>query len=845
MHHTFNKDKVYKADRLTYFEKTKKNFEACKNKIDEIDSHFGYESNRWDLHYKVTQGLLSEEDYKDLDAEDFHSNTDIRLTKAPRHFNIIAKIIGDLKGEMLKRPMDMRAIDSSFHANNSIKQEKKKEYLKYIQEVIIAPIEQEVLQQVQQQLQQQMQSPEMQNNPQAQQEASQQAQAQMEEMKKARTPDDIKKYFNKDFRLPSEKMVQGLLEYLNRVIDFKGLSTELFERALITSMSVAYVDYYGDKAKVEIVHPEDFRVKMTKSNRRVEEGIFSRHEKTMSIHEIYEKYKLKPKQEKYLKTQYLDDNYTDRQDRRLLRQYTTEDLQKFNLNPKTEEGQYNLMTLRNTYGVDEIRVIHCQWRWLSKYKLVTKYDGSEQYYTEDYVFNPLNGDVREEVVWLPEIWEGTKISDDLYVNIGPVKNQHISYDNPRHVELSYKGIIHNRFFEEECGVSIVDRLLPFQFWMDITRTNLERILELDVGKVMMMQLQAKPDDWTWEKWFEVLREQKLAVLDTTSEGFTSADTQAVRGVDMSMTQDIQKLQNLLEYIEAKAASSVGINPARLGQNSPYATATSNQQDIIQSMNTTESLYYQHNKFMERLIQNLVDVVIYNLKDNTTLRYMLDNMSVADLEINAEVLKRAEIGIFLSNQGDDIRNLQVIQQNLLPLIQNGLTPKEFVRFLNAKSMSEINEVVEDIEVKQQEQQQQEQKNIESQQQQQQQMLQMELAEKEKDRQKDLQVAELAAQRFERQNDINHNQISDAFESKMLEMNQRAEEIHKQLIVKQQEIDNKKLIDLENIKLKTLELQEKFNLSDRELKQSLQLKEKELKLKEKETKARINSLNNNKK
>lgn len=793
MDHITDKHTNYKTDRFTFHEKTKNKFEACKREINKIDSYFGYNNKQWDLHYKVTQGLLTEEDYKDLKAEDFHSNKDIKLFKKPRHFNIISKIIGDLKGEMLKRPMDMRAVDSSFHANNQVKQEKKKEYLKYIQEVIIAPIEQQILQEIQGQA-----------NPQAQQEMMQQ----VEQIKQSRTPDEIKRYFNKDFRLPTEKMVQGLLKYLDRLLDFKWISTELFERALITSMSVAYIDYYRDKPDIKLIHPEDFQVCMTKSNKRIEEGTFCRYEQTMSVHEIYEKFDLKPTEEKWLKNTYLNDNYIEEKDRKLLAKYTTEDLMKYNLNPKTEEGQRNLMYFRNTHGVNEIRVIHCQWRWLSKYKLITKLDGSEHYYTEDYVFNPLLGDVREKLIWIPEIWEGTKISNDLYVNIGPVKNQHLSYDNPYHVELSYKGVIHNRFFEEPTGISMVDRLLPFQWWIDVTKTNLDRILELDVGKVMMMQIQAKPDDWPWEKWFQVLKEQKLAILDTTSEGISSMDTQAIKGVDMSMTQDIQKMQSLLEYIEQKAAASVGINPARLGQNSPYATATSNQQDIIQSMNTTESWYYTHNKFMERLIQNLVDVVIYNLKENTSLRYMLDNMSIADLQINKEVLQRAEIGVFISNQGDDVRNIQSVRQNLLPLIQNGLTPKGLIQLLLAKSMSEITEVVEDIETKQIELERQQQQMQERQQQAQEQQIELELAEREKDRQKDLQIAELGAQRFERQNDINHNQIADSFETKMMEIASKQGDLVRQLELKQQEINDNKEINLKEIELKTEELKQKI-------------------------------------
>lgn len=66
-----------------------------------------------------------------------------------------------------------------------------------------------------------------------------------------------------------------------------------------------------------------------------------------------------------------------------------------------------------------IRVVRMFWKSRKKYKLVTKFDGQTNetitnLYTDDYITNYDAGET-EDVVWINEAWEGTKIGKDIYV----------------------------------------------------------------------------------------------------------------------------------------------------------------------------------------------------------------------------------------------------------------------------------------------------------------------------------------------------------------------------------------------------------------------------------------------
>jgi hypothetical protein len=69
------------------------------------------------------------------------------------------------------------------------------------------------------------------------------------------------------------------------------------------------------------------------------------------------------------------------------------------------------------------RVLRVYWKSRRKIKKVKSYDpetGEEvfHFYPETYIINKELGE-EEEIFWINEAWEGTKIGSDIYVNIRP------------------------------------------------------------------------------------------------------------------------------------------------------------------------------------------------------------------------------------------------------------------------------------------------------------------------------------------------------------------------------------------------------------------------------------------
>src|SRR5690606_3553049 len=110
------------------------------------------------------------------------------------------------------------------------------------------------------------------------------------------------------------------------------------------------------------------------------------------------------------------------------------------------------------------------WRSFRKVKKVTYYDqdGDQQvdYFPEDYEINPDLGE-EEEIQWINEWWEGTKIGKDIYVSMRPRPIQYNSIDNPSKCHPGIVGLIYNT--NQTKSVSMMDRMKQYQYLYDATK----------------------------------------------------------------------------------------------------------------------------------------------------------------------------------------------------------------------------------------------------------------------------------------------------------------------------------------------------------------------------------------
>jgi hypothetical protein len=219
----------------------------------------------------------------------------------------------------------------------------------------------------------------------------------------------------------------------------------------------------------------------------------------------------------------------------------------------------------------------------------------------------------------------------------------------------------------------------------------------------------------------------------------------------------------------------------------------------------------HDKIVTQLLDALLHASRVAYKDSPQyFANILDDGELAELELDPELLWSSELGVFVTSSGDEIDNLQMIKQNLMHFIQNGLGLPDSLRILWSKSGSEIFNLASDIEERQMKQaQQQMQAAQEAQMQQAELQKEMETLKAElksimqdKELAAKIEMATINAQTLRNANDINNNNENDYLERQLI-----TDEINAEKFKIEQEFAKLKLETDAELRNRELDIKEK--------------------------------------
>jgi hypothetical protein len=257
---------------------------------------------------------------------------------------------------------------------------------------------------------------------------------------------------------------------------------------------------------------------------------------------------------------------------------------------------------------------------------------------------------------------------------------------------------------------------------------------------------------------------------------------------------------------------MSFNAARLGQTQQYSTATNNQQNLARSLSQTASVYQTHDEIVKNVLEAMLHAARVAYKKNPVyLANILDDGEIAELELDPELLWSSELGVFVSNSGDEIDNLNMVKQNLMHFIQNGLGLPDSIRVLWSKSGSELFGIASEIEEKQQAQQAAQQEAMQEMQMQQ---VEMEKAMEElkgnikamlqeKELAAKIEMATISAETLRNANDVNRNNENDYLERAVI-----TDQINKEKFDTEMVFEREKFKKEMEIKEKELEIKEKM-------------------------------------
>jgi hypothetical protein len=254
------------------------------------------------------------------------------------------------------------------------------------------------------------------------------------------------------------------------------------------------------------------------------------------------------------------------------------------------------------------------------------------------------------------------------------------------------------------------------------------------------------------------------------------------------------------------------------------TATGVEQATASSYAQTEVFFIQHCDYlMPRVHQMRTDLAQYyhSTKPSSRLTYITSADEKVNFQINCTDLLMRDLNIFVSTNANHRAILEQLKQMAMQNNTTGASIFDLGKIVQSDSIGQLNTVLKDSEMKQQKAKEQE---LQSQQQMQEQQLQQQqevekmkidavAAENEKNRQRDILVAEIRAAGYGSSVDINQNQQSD-FADQMGEI-RKSEEYQAQLNLQTQKDGNRMTIDRDKNNIEREKLQVQKEIADKQL------------------------------
>ena len=326
-----------------------------------------------------------------------------------------------------------------------------------------------------------------------------------------------------------------------------------------------------------------------------------------------------------------------------------------------------------------LRVLRVYWKSRRRIKKVKSYDpetGEEIYnfYPETYIINKDAGE-EEQIFYINEAWEGTKIGTDIYVNMRPRVIQYNRLSNPSRCHFGIIGSIYN--LNDSRPFSLVDMMKYHNYYYDVIHDRLNKMMAKNWGKILKLDLAKVPKGWDVEKWMYYAKANGLAVEDSFKEGNIGVSTGKLAGalnnassgvIDAEFGNSIQYLINLLEFIKMEMSEIVGITKQREGQISNRETVGGVERATLQSSHITEWLFIQHEDVKRRVLECFLENIKISLKGrNKKFQYILSDATMKIMDIDGDEFAEADYGLVVDNG----KGTQELSQKLDMLAQAAL------------------------------------------------------------------------------------------------------------------------------------------------------------------------------
>ena len=661
----------------------KKNKVWRKKHLDFADSKtfFNYSLVRKSvLHKKINYDLLNGKLHMN-DLEIIVNPENLQagfISEKLQHYPIINSKLNVLKGEESKRVFDYRVVITNPNAISEIENSKKEAIFQQLQAWV-------------------------ENTSQSEEEANKELER-------------ISDYFTYEWQDMREIRANALLNHYTKELNVPLLFNSGFMDAMTVGEEIYQCDIIGGEPVVEKLNPLKVRIFKSGYSNKIEDAEMIILEDYWSPSRVIDTYYdvLTKKDLEYLENYPSNGGHTsdsmnhidERQG--FINTNMLEDeasTETFFWSPLGEyDGISNSLLPYDLEG--NLRVLRVYWKSRRRIKKVKSYDpetGEEvfNFYPETYIIDKDAGE-EEQIFYINEAWEGTKIGDCIYVNMRPRVVQYNRLSNPSRCHFGIIGSIYN--LNDSRPFSLVDMMKPYNYLYDVIHDRLNKLIARNWGTLVRFDFSKKPKGWDVDKWLYYAKTMGLAVEDSFNEGNYGAATGKLAGamnnasngvIAASDGNQIQQYINLLEFIKMEMSEVAGISKQREGQISNRETVGGVERATLQSSHITEWLFVTHEDVKRRVLECLLETAKIALKGRSKkFQYILSDNSMRVMTIDGDEFAEADYGLLV----DTSNGVQELNSKLDTLAQaalqnSTLSFSTIMKLFNSSSLAEKQRLVE--------------------------------------------------------------------------------------------------------------------------------------------------------
>jgi hypothetical protein len=454
-------------------------------------------------------------------------------------------------------------------------------------------------------------------------------------------------------------------------------------------------------------------------------------------------------------------------------------------------------------------------------------------------------------IWINEVWGGVKIGPNipsfwgmnnpggfspLYLgidknHIGPLKFQFKGDNSLYGCKLPVEGSVFSD--RNTKSTALLDLMKPYQIGYNIVNNQIADILVDELGTVIMLDQNSLPrhslgEDWgkgNYAKAYVAMKNFQMLPLDTSITNTENPlNFNHFQKLDLSQTERLMSRVQLANHFKQQAYEVIGVNPQRMGQQLSQMTATGVEQAAAASYAQTEVFFIQHCDYlMPRVHQMRTDLAQYynSTKPSARLTYTTTADEKVNFQINGTDLLMRDLNIFASTNANHRAILEQLKSMAINNNTTGASIYDIGKVVQSDSIAELNNTLKQSEAKQEAQKQAEmqqaqqlqEQQLKAQAEQNKLKLDAEALKDEKNRQRDILVAEIRAAGMGSMVDIDENQQND-YQDAMKEIRQ-TEQYREQSSLQREKQSNENMRNTQKMNLEEKKLQVQQNIADKQL------------------------------